>query len=115
MRYQGSCHCGKIAFEVEGEIESLLQCNCSICSKKGYLLWFVPFSQVEMKTPREAASTYTFNKHVIKHQFCPACGCAPISLGTDPAGQETAAINARCLDNVDLGGIAIQQYDGRSA
>lgn len=114
MTYSAKCHCGKIAFDVEGEIDSLMECNCSICSKKGYLLWFVSMSQVSFHTPREAMSTYNFNKHVIAHKFCASCGCAPISTGTDANGDETAAINARCLENVDLAKFVIQQYDGRS-
>src|SRR5690349_7080688 len=42
LMHKGSCHCGKIAFEVEGEIDSALACNCSICQRMGSLLWFVP-------------------------------------------------------------------------
>ncbi|HET6587333.1 MAG TPA: GFA family protein, partial [Oleiagrimonas sp.] len=42
MSHQGSCHCGRVAFEVEGDPEQLIECNCSHCSRKGYLLWFVP-------------------------------------------------------------------------
>jgi hypothetical protein len=69
--HTGSCHCGRIAFEVEGDIDSALACNCSICSRKGSLLWFVPRDKLKLKTPEDAASTYEFNKHVIKHRFCP--------------------------------------------
>lgn len=42
MGYKGSCHCGSVRFEVEGELEQVVECNCSHCSRKGYLLWFVP-------------------------------------------------------------------------
>ena len=42
MLYKGQCHCGKISYEVEGEVDSVMECNCSICTKKGHLLWFVP-------------------------------------------------------------------------
>lgn len=42
MIYKGSCHCGKIAFEVDGELTGAMACNCSICSRKGALMWFVP-------------------------------------------------------------------------
>jgi hypothetical protein len=51
MIHQGSCHCGKIAYEVEGNIEQVLECNCSHCSRKGYLLWFGPKSALRLKTP----------------------------------------------------------------
>ena len=48
MKYKGSCHCGKIAFEVEGELNGAMACNCSMCSRKGSLLWFVPRDQLHV-------------------------------------------------------------------
>ena len=77
MTHKGSCHCGQIKFEAQGTIDTAMECNCSHCSRKGYLLWFVPRSQFELQSPESALSTYTFNKHVIQHHFCPKCGCAP--------------------------------------
>ena len=114
MTYQGSCHCGRIAFEVEGDIERVIECNCSHCSRKGYLLWFVPRDKLRLATPENDLATYTFNKHVIKHRFCPVCGCAPFGEGADPSGQATAAINVRCLENIDLGALERVAVDGRS-
>jgi hypothetical protein len=114
MLYKGSCHCGKLAFEVEGEIKSALSCNCSICSRKGSLLWFVPRDELRLRTPEEAASTYTFNKHVIKHRFCPTCGIHAYGEGVDPKGNRMAAINVRCLEGVDLASVPVQHFDGRS-
>lgn len=114
MKYRGSCHCGRVRFEVEGEIEKLGECNCSHCSRKGYLLWFVPREQLRLETPEDALSTYTFNKHVIQHHFCPDCGCAPLGFGKDPAGNATAVVNARCLEDVDIAGFERIFFDGRS-
>ena len=74
MKYKGSCHCGKVAFEVEGELSGAMACNCSMCSRKGSLLWFVPREQLHALTAEEDIGTYTFNKHVIKHRFCQTCG-----------------------------------------
>jgi hypothetical protein len=114
MHYQGSCHCGRIAFEVEGEIKDALACNCSICQRKGSLMWFVPRDKLQLKTAEDAMSTYTFNKHVIKHHFCPVCGMHPFGEGKDPKGNAMAAINIRCLEDIDLSAIPVHQYDGRS-
>jgi len=115
MAYQGSCHCGKIAFEVEGEPTSALSCNCSMCSRKGSLLWFVPHDQLRLLTPDENAATYLFNKHVIKHRFCPTCGIHPYGEGTGPDGKRMAAINLRCLPDLNLAAIPVQQFNGRAA
>jgi hypothetical protein len=114
MLYRGSCHCGENAYEVEGEIGQVVDCNCSYCSRKGYLLWFVPRNQLRLTTPETRLAVYTFNKHVIKHHFCPECGCSPFGLGVAPNGLETAAINVRCLDAVDLEGLRRVPFDGKS-
>ena len=114
MKYKGSCHCGRVAFEVEGTIEKALACNCSMCQRKGSLLWFVPRSQLRLTTPEAALSTYTFNKHVIKHRFCANCGLHPFGEGIDPKGNQTAAINIRCLEGIDLASIPVTHFDGAS-
>jgi hypothetical protein len=54
-------------------------------------------------------STYTFNKHAIKHRFCQTCGIHPFA-----EGDGWVAINIRCLDDVDLASITVQPFDGRS-
>jgi len=114
MSYQGGCHCGKVAYEVEGDIDQVIQCNCSICTKRGYLLWFVPRSSLHVSTDPSEISTYTFNKHNIKHSFCPVCGVAPFGLGSDRKGNDIAAINVRCLHDVEPTQLKIVPYDGRS-
>jgi hypothetical protein len=113
MSYKGSCHCGQIKFEVQGSFDTVMECNCSHCSRKGYLLWFVPRSQFTLLTPDAALSTYTFNKHVIKHHFCSKCGCATFGFGTNK-GAETAAINVRCLEGLELSSLERKSVDGRS-
>lgn len=114
MNYTGSCHCGKISFEVEGELGPVIECNCSHCSRKGYLLWFVPRESLVLHSPESDLSTYTFNRHVIRHHFCPTCGCAPFGFGVDPAGAATAAVNARCLQGIEIGELKRVPFDGRS-
>jgi hypothetical protein len=97
MKYTGSCHCGNVRFEVEGELESAIQCNCSICWRKGSLSWFVPRSAFRLPAAEDRAASYTFNQHRIKHRFCRTCGIHPFAYGTDPKGKEMAAVNIRCL------------------
>lgn len=115
MKYTGSCHCGRVAYEVEGTIEQAMACNCSMCQRKGSLLWFVPREQFTLKTPEDAASTYLFNKHVIRHRFCGVCGIHPYAEGVHPkTGQAMAAINVRCLEGIALDEIPVVHVDGRS-
>jgi hypothetical protein len=114
LDYTGSCHCGEVSFEVEGELKSATACNCSMCSRKGSLLWFVPRQQLTLLTAEENIGTYTFNKHVIRHRFCRTCGIHTHGEGTDPSGNRMAAINIRCLEGIDPETIPIQKFDGRS-
>jgi len=114
MKYSGSCHCGNVAFDVEGEIDSGLACNCSMCQRKGSLLWFVPRTSLQLRTPEEALGTYTFNRHAIKHRFCPNCGIHTWGEATNRDGQPMAAINLRALEGIDLDAIPVKHFDGRS-
>jgi hypothetical protein len=99
---------------VDGEIDGALACNCSICQRKGSLLWFVPRDKLHLLTPEDAAGTYTFNKHAIRHRFCPVCGLHPYAEATDPKGHPMAAVNIRCPEDIDLFAIPVRTYDGRS-
>src|SRR5687768_7404522 len=114
MKYRGSCHCGKVAFEVEGDIDSAMACNCSMCRRRGSLLWFTPRERFTLLTPEDDAATYLFNKHAIRHPFCPACGIHVFGEAKDPKGVETAAINIRCIEGIDLDKVPVKHFDGRS-
>ncbi|HJU49558.1 MAG TPA: GFA family protein, partial [Pseudogulbenkiania sp.] len=96
------------------DLTQVADCNCSICRRKGALLWFVPRQQLRLLTPEADMSTYTFNKHVIQHHFCPTCGIHPFGEGRDPAGNAMAAVNVRCLDDVDLGSLTVKHFDGKA-
>ncbi len=109
---RGGCHCGRIAFEVDGRPERVTECNCSICAKKGYLHGIVPRERFRMLTPPENLATYTFNTGVARHHFCPICGVAPFYVPrSDP---DKVGVNARCLDGIDPARLAIGRFDGRN-
>jgi len=114
MIYKGSCHCGKVAFEVEGDITEATACNCSICSRKGSLLWFVPRDKMRLLTPQAEVATYMFNKHHIQHHFCKTCGIHPYAEAADRKGNPMAAINIRCLPEVALESVPVKNFDGKS-
>ena len=114
MRYEASCHCGNVAYEVEGEFTEGMDCNCSMCRRRGALLAFVPRDKLELKTPAENLSRYTFNKHVIQHYFCGNCGIAVFGEGKGPDGAAMAAVNLRCIPAIDLDSLAIRKVDGAS-
>jgi hypothetical protein len=114
--YMGSCHCKKIQYEVDIEdLKEVISCNCSICSKRGWLLTFVPKASFRLITGEDELTDYQFNKHLIHHLFCTTCGTASFSAGSDAQGNESIAINVRCLDEVDIDSLVISKYDGKNA
>jgi hypothetical protein len=116
MAYEGSCHCGAVAFTVEGEVPAAaMSCNCSHCRRKGFLLAFVPRGDLTLAAGADEALTeYRFYRHVLAHQFCATCGAQPFAFGQGPDGSEMAAVNLRCVPSVDLDTLSIEQIDGAS-
>jgi hypothetical protein len=112
--YAGGCHCGAVRFTATADISTVIECNCSHCARKGLLLAFAPRQDFTLEKGQESLTEYRFNKRAIAHQFCKVCGVEPFSFGTDPKGVETAALNVRCFDGVDLGSLNRMPYDGAS-
>lgn len=112
--HTGGCHCGQVRFAVTLDLAAAVTCNCSICSKKGLLLAFAPVNQFRLDSGEELLADYTFHKHIVRHTFCRHCGTQSFSRGKMPDGSEIAAINLRCLDNIDLSAIKAKEIDGRS-
>lgn len=113
-KHTGSCHCGKIGFEVEGDFTEAMTCNCSYCRRAGHVLAFTSVDKFTLTTPAADASTYLFNNKAIRHQFCATCGITTHGGGTGPDGNEMAAVNLRCVPSVDLGALKITEFDGAS-
>ncbi|HXH71193.1 MAG TPA: GFA family protein [Mariprofundaceae bacterium] len=111
---EGSCHCGGIAFEVEGEPTEVIECNCSICQRKGTKMWFVPEAKFRLLSPEVNLAIYTFNTHRIQHYFCPNCGMHPFARRKDSKGNPMVSINVRCLEDVDIEALPVRRFDGRS-
>ena len=109
--YQGGCHCGRIRFEVTTNFEQVVDCNCSICTKKGFLHLIVESSQFRLLTPTTELSLYQFNTNTAKHYFCSVCGIH--SYYIPRSHPDKIDINVRCLEGVALQTLNIQQFNGR--
>ena len=112
--YRGGCDCGKVRFEATADLSKVLACNCSICTKRGLLLTFVPPQQFVLLSGEDALADYRFHKKVVHHLFCTACGVESFARGTMPDGTEMVAINARCLEGVEPATLDAIPFDGRS-
>lgn len=91
-----------------------MECNCSICSRHGHPLWFVPRNKLRLQAPESDLASCTFNTRRIKHHFCPTCDCATFGEGADKPGTKGDAGNVCCLDGVDLASLSISHFDGQS-
>ncbi len=111
--YQGSCHCGAVQYTVNGDITSVISCNCSYCYRKGSLLAFLPKNDFVLESGAENLTEYRFNKHVISHLFCKTCGVQSFGFGKDREGNETVAINVRTVMEIDPKTLEIHEYNGR--
>ncbi|MEZ5828186.1 MAG: GFA family protein [Hyphomicrobiales bacterium] len=111
--HTGGCHCGKVRYEVEADIDEVNSCNCSLCQKRGYLLAFVPRAQFTLLSGEKDQTDYQFNKKVVHHWFCGTCGVSSFGTG-EGEFSEMVAINVRCLDDVDLDALKVKRIDGKS-
>lgn len=112
--HTGGCHCGKVRYEVEAEFDGVMDCNCSHCSRKGFLLKFVPASSFKQLHDDAETTEYRFNKGHIQHLFCKTCGVQSYGKGKNQAGEEMIALNARCIDDLDLEQVPVKKVDGKS-
>lgn len=109
---QGGCHCGRVRFKVTADLTRVTYCNCSICSKKGFLHLIVPPEQFELVSGKDDLTTYTFNTNTAKHTFCKVCGIHAFYVPrSDP---DKIDVNVRCIDDIDVLSLSIKTFDGRN-
>jgi hypothetical protein len=109
--YEGGCHCGAVRFRVVVEQHEATECNCSMCSKKGFLHLIVPLDRFEILSGADNLSTYRFNTGVAKHTFCRTCGIHPFY--TPRSHPDQIDVNVRCLDGEVIDRFKITPFDGR--
>lgn len=111
MKYQGSCHCGVVRFQVEApEVIEADRCNCSICAKSGFLHLIVPLSKFELLSGKDELNTYAFNTKIARHYFCKHCGIKPFYVPrSNPDGMD---VNVNCIDT-PIAKLVISDFDGQ--
>jgi len=109
----GSCHCGRIKFEVEiPQAVDVSRCNCSICKKSGYLHLIVPAERFRLLCGKESLTEYRFHTGVARHLFCEHCGIKSFYIPrSHPDG---VSVNLNCLDFPDEIDISINEFDGQN-
>ena len=113
IRHAGGCHCGRVRFEIQAPAAiEVLDCNCSMCAKSGYLHLIVPQSRFRLLAGSESLTSYQFNTGTAKHLFCSICGVK--SFYVPRSHPDGYSVNARCLDDGTVTGMRVERVDGRN-
>ena len=119
--YQGSCHCGRIRFEVDADIDHVRACDCSVCIRRGALNYRVARDRLRLLVPWAHLTLYQWGSKTAKDYFCPVCGILPFRRPSDPTSQELRegvepfdgwAVNVRCLEGLELETIPVKKIHG---
>ena len=110
-KHRGRCHCGRVSFEVSAPSEvEVSECNCSICSRSGYLHLIVPRSRFSLIRGNDSLVTYTFNTGVAKHLFCKVCGVK--SFYVPRSHPDAYSVNVRCIEPGSFSRVEVVPFDG---
>jgi len=113
VTHSGGCHCGRVRFTVQAPAEpEVMHCNCSICSKTGFLHLAVPAAQFKLLSGAEVLQDYQFNTGTAHHLFCSVCGVK--SYYVPRSHPDGFSVNVRCLDEGTVTGMRVSEVDGRN-
>lgn len=108
--HRGSCHCGAVRFEFDGDVQVAEVCNCSICARTGYLHWYTAPEHFRLVRGEDALSDYRFGTRVARNLFCKTCGISSFRRArSDP---DKVDINLRCVEGLDIARLEVKRFDG---
>ena len=112
--FKGGCHCGKVRWEAALDLEHVIGCNCSICSKQGLWISFTLADNFKLISGEDDLKDYQFGKETIHHLHCTTCGVESFARGKLPDGTGMIGVNVRCLDDVGIEELRPVPHDGKS-
>ncbi|MGH9437688.1 MAG: hypothetical protein ACRD22_07280, partial [Terriglobia bacterium] len=68
-----TCHCGSVELEIEFEngLQNIRRCDCSLCSRKGYIMASVPTTHLKIIKGREVLNYPRFPGHQTEGTLVP--------------------------------------------
>lgn len=109
----GTCHCGRVAFDVKVEPTIAFTCNCSYCIRRGWHHAYAEMGEFVLLRGDDVLSNYHFGTATTVNYFCRVCGIHThfySAYGEHPH----FAYNLACCDEVDVAALEIRPIDGRS-
>lgn len=111
--FEGGCHCGRVRFRVHmPQPAEAVECNCTVCAKKGILHCFVSKDDFELLSGQDAITDYQFNKKIAHHYFCKVCGIHSFYIPRSHPDQ--IDVNLRCIDGLDFSALPKRIFDGQN-
>ncbi|WPU63524.1 GFA family protein [Peredibacter starrii] len=116
-KYEGSCHCGKVRFEVDLDLEKGSgKCNCSFCGKVRNWSAAVKPEAFKLLTSEQDLGLYQFNTKANSHAFCKNCGVRTHTKGyVEQIGGHFVSVALCTIDNIspeELSKVPVQYMDG---
>jgi len=117
--YHGSCHCGRVRFEADIDLEAGSgRCNCSICAKQRAWNAIAKPQDFRLISGQGELSDYQFGSKQGHHRFCKTCGVSPFGDGdVKEIGGAFVSVNVACLDDIspeELARVPVSYMDGRN-
>jgi hypothetical protein len=108
---KGSCHCGAVQWQFEGQPDAATACSCTVCRRYG-VLWIYDYEGEGIKF---SGKTQCYIRgEAIEFHFCPVCGCLAFWRGQRPRadGRRRCAVNVRLAEPEAVASIPIRRLDG---
>lgn len=112
QHYEASCHCGTVRFAFDAQVDELVKCNCSLCTRRHALMLTARRDTLKVLSGAEALTLYQWNTGTARHFFCSRCGVYVFhQRRIDP---DACSVNAMCVDGLDVAALPVRNVDGRS-
>lgn len=94
--HRGSCLCGAVAYEVDGELREVVGCHCTQCRKTtGHFMAATAAKHGDFRITREEGLAWYRSSDQARRGFCNVCGSTLFWQGD---GRDYVAIAAGTLD-----------------
>src|SRR5690349_14745050 len=97
---EGGCHCGRVRFRAQVDLDLLSQCSCTVCTKKGIRHLPVAPENFVLLGGKNSLTAYTFGTGVAQHTFCSHCG---MHASTSRVPNPTKSQSTRAVSTISTG------------